>query len=159
MKKAQMFINMLLVASLGLLGAQTSMADMKASDKIKYRQSGYTFMRWNMGIIKNNVIKHPQKYNKEKVIAAAKVISAISESGIETLFSDDTQNGKGWKATRAKAKLFSHPVELKQYADEFRLEAKSLVAASHSGDVGLIKTHFKSLLSSCKACHKDFRAK
>ena len=159
MKKQKLLLIVLLVLGVSVINLPASWADIKPEDKIKFRQSGYTFMRWNMGIIKKNVIKKPESYNKSQVLAAAKVIATISASGIETLFSANTHSGKGWKPTRAKPELFSNPETLKRHADKFKREANRLVDVSESGDVGLIKVQFNTLLDSCKACHKDFRTK
>ena len=134
-------------------------ADQKSADKIKFRQSGMMFMRWNMGVIKKNVIKAPQDYNKQAVIDAANVIKSITHSGMFTLFTSDTVNGKGWKATRVKSEFFTHPEDVKDHVKKVRSESLSLSEVAQSGDINKIKIQFKSLLNSCKACHKDFRGK
>jgi len=136
-----------------------SHADQAAANNIKYRQSGMMFMRWNMGVIKHNVIKEPQNYNKQAVIEAANVLEAITHSGMFKLFTPDTANGSGWKATRAKPALFTHPAKVKHHVEKVRLESRELAEVVQSGDINKIKRQFKNLLNSCKACHKDFRAK
>lgn len=134
-------------------------AELKPEDKIKFRQSGYTFMRWNMGTIKKQVVDHPESFNKEQVVAAANVIAAVADSGIGTLFGNDTKTGKGWKETLVKPEFFQQPDTVKKYATAFSKEANELAAVSNSGDVARIKTQFDRLLKACKNCHEDFRSK
>jgi len=131
----------------------------KAEDEIKFRQSGMTFMRWNMGKIDKQVNKHPENYNKDQVAAAANVIAAIANSDIGTLFSENSKTGKGWKETRVKAEFFDQPEEVKKYASAFRKEADKLVQVTTSGDVKAIGEQFDSVFSACKDCHKKFRKK
>lgn len=133
--------------------------DIKTEDEIKFRQSGMTFMRWNMGKIDRQVNKNPETYNKEQVIAAANVIAAVANSGIGTLFSDRSKTGKGWKDTRVKAEYFEQPEEVRKFASAFRKEADKLVQVTTSGDVKAIGTQFDFVFSACKDCHKKFRKK
>lgn len=62
----------LLVAALSLVMAGGAFAQVKPEDAIKYRQSGYAFMAWNMARIKMNV--EGGQYNKDEVIKAANAI-------------------------------------------------------------------------------------
>jgi cytochrome c556 len=136
-----------------------ALAQIKPEDQIKFRQSGYTFMAWNMGKIKNQVVEHPETYNKEQVIAAANVIAAISSSGMGALFSPESATGKGWKETRVKPEFFQQPDEVKKHAMALNKEAKALVQVADSGDIGAIKTQFTKVFDACKGCHDNFRTK
>jgi cytochrome c556 len=131
----------------------------KPEDKIKFRQSGMMFMRWNMGIIKEQVITNPQAYDREQVIAAAKVISAIANSGIGILFSSDAATGKGWHDTRVKSAYFQQPDKVKEVSQNFITQANEMTNAAITGDIGLIKSEFNKLFDTCKGCHKHFRNK
>ena len=62
--------------------AGTAAAQLKPEDAIKFRQSGYTFMAWNMGRIKASV---EGQFNKDEVIKAANAIQAIANSGMGAL--------------------------------------------------------------------------
>ncbi len=134
-------------------------AQPKPEDQIMYRQSGMMFMRWNMGIIKDQVVKNPQNYKKDQVAAAANAIAAIANSRIVELFSPETKTGKGWKETRVKPEYFSQPEEVKKLTMDFKNEADTLVKVSNSEDVERIKEQFDVLFKACKACHKKFRTK
>ena len=135
------------------------LAEQKAENTIKFRQSGYMFMRWNMGKIKNQVIKQPESNNKKQVLASANVIAAIAQSGIESLFTSETSTGKGWKETRVRPELFDNPEDVEKYTLRLRADADALVAAANTGNVGKIKVQFNKVLKSCKGCHKNFRTK
>jgi len=148
-----------IIAISATLFSNTPLAEIKPEDAIKFRQSGYTFMRWNMGEIKKQVVSKPETYNKEQVIAAANVIAAISNSGLWSLFSEKTATGKGWKETRVKAEFFEQPDEVKKRAKVFKNEANELARVAGIGDVNMIKDQFDTLLKVCKACHKKFRTK
>lgn len=149
-----------LVLTLSIMVISTTvLAELKPEDKITFRQSGYTFMRWNVGIIKNQAVDHPETYNKEKVVAAANVIAAVANSDIFTLFSPDTAKGKGWKETRVKPEFFKEPEEVKKLASEFKQQANELSKIAQGGDVKLVKNQFENLFKACKSCHKKFRTK
>ncbi|MDH4274901.1 MAG: cytochrome c [Gammaproteobacteria bacterium] len=134
-------------------------AELKPEEKITYRQSGYTFMRWNMAKIKTQVIDSPQSFNREQVIGAAQLIAATANSGIDTLFSTDTQTGKGWKETRVKPEFFKEGEQVKKYFADLRREANELAKVASDGDVGTLKSQFEKVQKVCKSCHDDFRTK
>ena len=136
-----------------------STAELKPEDAIKYRQSGMMFMRWNMGKIKKQVVKRPETYNKENVIAAAKVIAATANSGLGALFASNTHKGEGWHKTRIKPEYFEQPDEVKKRAMKFNKEANKLVQVANTGEIDLIKEQFEATFKACKGCHKKFRKK
>lgn len=149
---------LILVVSLFAVTAAV-FAQPKPEDQIKFRQSGMMFMRWNVGIIKQQVVKNPEQYNKERVQAAANAIAAVANSGIEKLFTEETKSGKGWKETRVKKEYFAQPEEVKKHVSDFKREANALANVAQSGDVGKIAQQFDVLFKACKGCHKEYRAK
>ena len=66
----------LLLALLALAIAGTASAQLKTSDAIKFRQSGYGFMAWNMGKLKGMLVDNPASFNKEQAMAAANAVQA-----------------------------------------------------------------------------------
>jgi len=137
--------------------ASVANAQVKPEDQIKFRQSGYTFMAWNMGKIKAQVVDTPASYNKEQVLAAARVIAAVANSGMGALYSPGTDKGKGWKETRLKPEFFSQQDEVKTVAMAFNKEANELAKVAEGGDVAAIKAQFAKVGDACGACHKKFR--
>lgn len=148
-----------LIGAILATSSNLSMADEKQEDQIKYRQSAMTFMRWNMGIIKNQVVTNPDSYNKDQVQAAANVIAAISNSGLGRLFSAGTETGTGWKETMVKPEFFKEPDEVKKLAKAFTEEANLLAKLAASGQVSDIQSQFDKTFEACKACHKKYRKK
>lgn len=160
MKHTIIIIVSILALPIATLALSPSLyAKQSAEDKIKFRQSGYMFMRWNMGIIKNQVIKKPGTYNKHSVIASANVIKSIAHSGIEKLFTPKTSTGIGWKETRVKQEFIVMPNQANKFVTQLKRDTSNLVSAAHTGDISKIKSEFKRVLKTCKGCHKEFRQK
>lgn len=131
----------------------------KPEDEIKFRQSGMMFLRWNMGLIKGQVVTDPGSYDKERVLAAAQVIAAIANSGLDRLYGPATRQGKGWHETRVKPEYFQESAKVAERYQAFIKESNALVEAAHTGDPAKIKPQFSKVFKSCKACHKSYRAK
>jgi cytochrome c556 len=128
----------------------------KAEDQIRWRQSAYQTMAWNMARIKANV---EGTYNKDQVVEAANVVQAIANSKMGALFQPGTDKGKGWKETRVKPEFFKPESkdELGKLAGGYNKEANEMARVAATGDLGAIKTQFGKLGESCKACHDKFR--
>jgi cytochrome c556 len=127
--------------------------------QIKFRQSAYSFAAWNMSKIKNQVVDHPDAYNKESVIASANAVAAVANSGLGALFGPGTDQGTGWKKTRLKPEFFQKQDEVKEVAVAFNKEANELARVAASGNVADIKTQFGKVSEACKSCHDKFRIK
>ena len=154
MKKALMS-TLVGVAVLGM--AAGAAAQLKPEESIKFRQSGYTFMAWNMGKIKAQVVDEAVPYDKNQVIAAARVIAATANSGMGALFAPGTDSGKGWKETRLKSEFFDELDEVGKIAKNFSAQATKLEEVALSGDPALIKAQFGEVGEACKACHDKYR--
>lgn len=147
-----------LILALAFAGvAAASVQAAGPEDLIKYRQSGYAFMAWNMGKIKGQVIENPASFNKEQVIAAANAIAAIANSGMGALYAPGTETGKGWAPTRAKPEIFKKQDEVKKAAIAFNKEANELAKVAAGGDIAAIRAQFGKVGETCKGCHDDFR--
>lgn len=128
----------------------------KAEDQIRWRQSAYHTMAWNMGRIKANV---EGTYNKDQVVEAANVVQAVANSKMGALFQPGTNTGKGWKDTRVKAEFFKPESkdEIGKIAGAYVKEANEMAKVAAAGDLGAIKAQFGKLGEACKACHDKFR--
>jgi cytochrome c556 len=145
----------LALAAITLAG--TAFAQAKPEDQIKWRQSGYAFMAWNMGKLKGMLVENPASFNKDQAIAAANAIQAISNSGMGALYAPGTDKGKGWAETRVKPEFFQKPEEVKQVAVAFNKEANELAKVAAGGDAAAIKAQFGKVGEACKSCHDKFR--
>lgn len=151
-----------LLAPIGALAlallAPSAQAQMSAEDMIKTRQSGYTFMAWNMSKIKAQVVDGTVPYDKAQVLAAANLIAATANSGMGALFRPGTEQGTGWKPTRVKANFFQEPDEVRRIAMHYIGQANKLQEVAATGDTAAIKAQFGELGQACKACHDKYRA-
>lgn len=126
-------------------------------DQIRFRQSAYSFISWNAGKIKKQVVDQPATYDKEQVIAAANAIAAVANSGLGALYGAGTDQGTGWRPTQLKPEFFQKPEEARRVAVAFNSAANELARVAQSGDLDAIKTQFGKLSETCKSCHNNFR--
>lgn len=146
-----------LVAAAVVLGlTTTALAQAKPEDLIRWRQSGYQFMAWNMGRIKASI---EGTYNKDQVIQAANVIQAIANSGMGALYAPGTEKGIGWHETNVKPEFFQpeKKAKLGEVASAFNKEANEFAKVAAAGDAAAVKAQFGKLGGSCKGCHDEFR--
>ena len=146
----------LLPVLLAVAFTSAAVAEVKPEDAIKYRQSGYGFMAWNMGRIKANV---EGQYNTDEVVKAANAIQAIANSGMGALYLPGTDKGKGWEETRAKSNIWTDKEKLGKIAMDFNKEANELAKVAANGDAAAVGAQLGKLGGTCKACHDDFRTK
>lgn len=147
----------LLLALLTVTLAGTAAAQVKVEDAIKFRQSGYGFMAWNMGRIKMNV--EGGQYNKDEVIKAANAIQAIANSGMGALYVPGSDKGTGWEATRAKPGIFTDKEKVGKLAMAFNKEANEMAKVAATGDAAAVGAQLGKLGGTCKGCHDDYKAK
>lgn len=95
--KSKLLLGLIAVTLAGTVAAQG-----KPEDAIKWRQSAYTTMGWNMARIKANL---EGTFNKDDVVKSANVIQAIANSGMGVLFPAGTDKGTGWEATPREARI------------------------------------------------------
>ncbi|HEX6734993.1 MAG TPA: cytochrome c [Azonexus sp.] len=146
----------LTLALLAVTFAGSAAAQLKPEDAIKFRQSGYGFMAWNMQRIKMNV---DGQYNKDEVLKAATAIQAIANSGMGALYLPGTDKGKGWEETRVKPELFTNKELAGKVATDFNREANEMAKVAASGDAAAVKAQFGKLSGTCKGCHDEFKLK
>lgn len=149
--------NKIAVAVIALALGSGALAQVKPEDQIRFRQSGYAFMGWNMGKLKGMLIDNPASFDKDRANAAANVIAAIANSGMGALYSPGTDKGKGWHETHLKSEFFQNQDEVKTVATTFVKEANELAKVAATGDAAALKAQFVKVGDACGACHKKFR--
>lgn len=150
----------LLAALLGVTAmavTATASAQVSESDMIKFRQSGYSFMSWNMGNIKAQL--EGANYDQARVAAAANVIASIANSGMGALYAPGTDKGTGWKKTRLKPEFFAEQDKVREIAINFVQQANKLQQVAANGDKAAVAAQFGEVGKACKACHDDYRVK
>lgn len=141
-----------------LLVAMTTLATAgPIEDQIRYRQSAYSLINWNMGRIKQQVVDKPQNYDKAQVLAASNAIAAIAGSGLSGLFGPGTEKGVGWHETKVKPEFFAEPEKVRKLTADFNREAAELAKVAAGADVAAVRTQFGKLGEACKACHGSYR--
>ena len=142
-----------------LLASTAVQAQMKPEEMVETRQAGYQFMSWNMGKIKEQTIDNPAAYNKDQVLAAARTIAAIANSGMGALYVPGSDKDAGGQKTRVKPEFFQQQEEVGKIARAFNAEANKLAEVAAGGDVNAIKAQFGKTGETCKSCHDKFRMK
>ena len=145
-----------ILALLAITLAGATSAQVKPEDAIKWRQSGYGVMAWNMARIKANV---EGSYNKDEVIKAANAIQMVANSGMGALYLPGTDKGTGWEKTRAKPEIWTEKEKIGKAAMNLAKEANDMATVAAAGDAAATKVQLGKLGSACKGCHDDFKAK
>jgi cytochrome c556 len=142
--------------AIGLSAGALAQSIGKPEDQIRWRQSAYQTMAWNMGRIKANI---EGTYNKDQVMQASKVIEAIATSGMGALFQPNTNTGKGWRETNVKPEFFKPESkdEIGKIAGAYIKEAKEMAVVAANGDAAAVKAQFGKLGKACDSCHDKFR--
>lgn len=128
-------------------------------DQIRFRQSAYSFISWNTGKIKAQVVDKPETFNQQQVLAAANAVAAAANAGLGSLYGPGSDSGTGWKPSRLKPEYFQRAGEAKQIALEFNRAANELAKVAAGGDREQIKVQYQVLSKTCKSCHDSFRAR
>ena len=140
-----------------LLAAPSAFAQQapKPEQLIKWRQSVYQSVAWNVNRIKSNV---DGQYNKDDVVRAATLIAATANAGLGTLFPAGTDSGKGWHETTVKPSFFTDTQGVATASAAFAKEANELLRVAQTGDAGTVKAQFGTLQKTCKSCHDSYRS-
>lgn len=147
----------LAATALAVAGAAFAQQGPKPEDAIKWRQSGYSFMAWNMGKIKAQAVEGSVPYDQKQVAAAANVIAAIANSGMGALYGPGTEKSVGHEKTRVKPELFQQKEEVGKLAVAFNQAANNLAKVAAEGDKAKVAEAFGEVGKACKACHQKFR--
>ena len=134
-----------------LLAASLSAAAMDPEKQIETRQAGFSYMAWNMGKIKAQVIDGSVEYNQQQVEAAANTIAAIANSGIGALFGPGTEKDIGDVRTSADPSLFENMQDVAQLAGNMGAAANTLAEKAATGDQSEIRMAFAEVGKTCKA--------
>jgi cytochrome c556 len=132
---------------------------LKPEEMIQFRQAGYKFMAWNMGKIKTQAVDGTVPFNKDQVLAAARGIQAVANSGMGALYAAGTDKDIGAVKTRAKPEIFdpANAEERNKIGGNFVQQANKLAEVAAGGDAAAIKVAFGDMGKACKACHDKFR--
>jgi len=114
-----------------------------------------------MGKLKKMLVDDPISFDPKKALGAAKVVQAVANSGIGSLFVPGSEKTVNGVKTRVKPALFNPAKRdtLIKVATDFNREANKLAEVAVGGDEDAIKEQFGKVGKTCKACHKEFKYK
>ena len=135
----------------------TAQAAVSPEDQIKLRKAGYSYMSWNMGKIKAQVIDQSVAYDQQQILSAANTLNAIANSGMGALYGPGTDKQVGSQTTRVKPEMFDNFDDVAKLSGDLSRATGELVAAAEADDQGAIRTAFAAVGQSCKGCHDKYR--
>lgn len=153
-------IKSVLAGALAVVVAGASLSAQAAvspEEQIKLRKAGYSYMSWNMGKIKGQVIDQSVAYNQQQILAAANTLDAIANSGMGALYGPGTDKQVGAEKTRVKPEMFENFDDVAKISGELSQATAQLVAAANADDQAALRTAFVAVGQSCKACHDKYR--
>ena len=141
-------------AALAAAFAATAFAQVTPDRVIKYRQSAFQVMAWNMGPMAA-MVKGERPYDKDEFLKRAQNVEHAALAPWEG-FGPGTDAGA---PTKAKPEIWKDTAKFKQYQDALQAETVKLVAAAKTGSLDAVKGPFGAVGKACSNCHDDFRAK
>ena len=142
----------LLLCSFPAMAQQT-----KPETLIKWRQSVYQVMVWNMSRIRNNL--DGPSFNRDEFARAASTLANLAGTGIGSLFAPGTENGSGWKSTTVKPELFRNPQLAGELSAALVRETGELARLATASDQAAIRSQYSTVGQACKACHDEYKVK
>ena len=137
--------------------AGAAFAQILPETMIKMRKAGYDFSAWNMSKIRGMVADNPASFKKDQVVAAAKVIAAIANSGMGALYGPGTDKDVGAQKTSVKPEFFQEQDKVKKLALANIKEANKLQKVAGTGDIKAINVQLGKVGDSCNACHARYK--
>ncbi|MBU6437923.1 MAG: cytochrome c [Betaproteobacteria bacterium] len=140
-----------LVAALAAPAAQAQFA--KASDAIKYRQSGMWILATHFGRI-GAMVNGKVAFDAKTAADNAAIVAYMSKLPFAG-FVEGSDKGE----TKAKAKIWTERVKFDQDRDNMQAAAAKLASTAAAPGLTLdqLKAAFGETAKTCKACHDAFR--
>lgn len=126
----------------------------KPEDAIRYRQSAYVIMGYQMSTIFNQL--KSDKPNVSIIQRSAGIVDFVSALPGEGYVPGSDKGGN--PPTRAKAEVFTDP-KVSDLGRAMRQEVIKLNEVAKTGDMAAIRTQFQATVKSCDNCHDNYRNK
>lgn len=143
-----------IVATLLAISAAT-LAEVKASDAVEYRQGIYKAVKWNFGPM-GDMVKGKQEFNAAEFTRRANNLAALSKMPLEG-FIAGTYNGSYSGSTDALPAIEKDWETFAGIMSDFETNAAALAETAASGDMNAIRPAFMSVAKTCKSCHDKFK--
>jgi cytochrome c556 len=134
------------------LSLPVSAQDARVAGQVKLRQSAYTVLGAQMGIM-GNMLQGRVPYD-----AKAFQIAAERAAFMATVVPDVFPAGSMNASSKAKAELWSNAAEFQKLMNDLQTRTAALVTAAQSGNLETIKPALGATGASCKACHDKYKA-
>lgn len=128
----------------------------KVEDAIKWRQSAYQILSWNMARLDQNL--NSAQFNKDDAIKAANTIAAIANSGMGQLYFAGSDKSDKIK-TNVRPEMYTDTQGAAKAAIALAEQANALQQVAQTGDVAAIKAQVGKVGGACKGCHDNFKKK
>lgn len=125
----------------------------KAEQAIKYRQSVYQVILWNLAPM-GAAVQGKAPYDKEAFAKQAARVAAMAPMLAEGYPKDSFVAGK----TRAKQEIWANWAEFEKLMQNLETKSAAFADVAKGGDLAKIKPAFGELTQTCKACHDKFRS-
>ena len=156
-QKARFIWGALLTGALLSSGFPATAQQTRPETLIKWRQSVYQVMVWNMSRIRNNL--DSPAFNRDEVVRASGTLANLAGTGIGSLFVPGTENGNGWKPTTVKPELFRNTQLAGELSAGLVRETAELARLAPTSDPATIRSQYSKVSQACKACHDEFKVK
>ena len=133
------------------LSLPVSAQDARVAGQVKLRQSAYTVLGAQMGIMAGMV------QGRAPYDAKAFQVAADRAAFMATVVPDVFPAGSMNPSSKAKAELWNNAAEFQKLMKDMQTRTAALVTAAKSGNLETIKPAFGATGASCKACHDAFR--
>ncbi len=117
---------------------------------IQAREAAFTLFAANLGPM-GAMAKNEIPFDKEKFARRVANLEALSTMPWEFFIPDSQKGSKAGPAVWKKADDFKAKAEI------FQEKVAELARVSRSGDEEAMRDKFRSVASSCKACHKHYK--
>jgi cytochrome c556 len=132
-----------------------TLAEVKVSDAVEYRQGIYKAVRWNFGPM-GDMVKGKQEFNADEFSRRAANLAALSKMPLEG-FVAGSYNGTYSGSTDALPAIEKDWETFAGIMSDFETNAAALAQAASAGDMDAIRPAFMSVAKTCKSCHDKFK--
>jgi cytochrome c556 len=125
----------------------------KAEQAIKYRQSVYQVILWNLGPM-GAAVQGKAPFDAKTFANQAQRVATMAPMLAEAYGADTFVAGK----TRAKQEIWQNKADFDAKMDDFVRASAAFAEVAKTGDQAKIKPAFGQMTQTCKACHDKYRS-
>jgi cytochrome c556 len=140
-----------LLFSLVSLPVNAGSAFADAEDSVKYRQSAFQLIRYNMADIAA-MLKGEVNYDAERVSKRANALATLTTLPWEAFTLPGLEHGSD-----AKAEIWQNLQDFNQRAEHLSADAMALKTAAQSGEQRKVGKALTAFARNCKACHDEYK--